>query len=158
MWLIISDTHDNMEKVKTISQIIEEKNIKRIFHCGDIIAPFVLPYLIKPNIEFYGVYGNNDGEKLFLNERSQGKIKVGPVEMEIENYKILIMHEPFLLEAAIKSQIYDFIFYGHTHQIDTRVVGNTLVINPGEACGYLTNKSTVVLLNPENKKYEILEI
>ncbi|KKM79784.1 hypothetical protein LCGC14_1346400, partial [marine sediment metagenome] len=41
-----------------------------LIHCGDYVAPFVKRWFdklddsIKKN--FYGVFGNNDGERLFL--------------------------------------------------------------------------------------------
>jgi predicted phosphodiesterase len=34
----------------------------------------------------------------------------------------------------------------------------TLIVNPGEACGYLTGKSTVALLDTDKHKAEIIEL
>jgi len=68
------------------------------------------------------------------------------------------LHEPYLLESVAQSGVYDFVFYGHTHEVDIRKVGNTLIVNPGESCGYLTGKATVVLLDPKTGSTELLEI
>jgi len=44
---------------------------------------------------------------------------------------------------------YDVIVYGHTHEAKTYKKRRTLVINPGETCGYLTGKPTVAILNTQ---------
>ncbi len=157
LWLILSDSHDNIPKVKKIMDIAIERGISRIIHLGDMVSPFLAPYLLVENIEFTGIFGNNDGEKLFLMQKFKNKIHNGPYEKQIGDYRLFLMHEPYALLPAIKSQLYDFVFYGHTHQIDIRTEGKTLIINPGESCGYLTGKSTAVLLNPSTKEYEIVE-
>ncbi len=156
MWLIISDTHDNLEKAKKAAQIAKERGVKTIFHCGDIVAPFVVP--IFKEFKLYMVYGNNDGEWLYLKEKAGDSIAKGPRELEVDGFKVAMMHEPFLLEAIAKSGMYDFVFYGHTHEIDIRKIGETLIINPGEACGCLTGRATAVLLNPQTGKSEVVDL
>ncbi len=156
MWMVISDTHDNLERVKRAVEEAKKRNVRVVFHCGDIVAPFVIP-LFK-DFELHGVFGNNDGEWLFMKEKAGDAIKKGPRELEVDGKKVALMHEPFLLEAIVKSQMYDYVFYGHTHKMDIRREGKTLVVNPGEACGCLTGKSTMVLLDPDTGEYEVLEI
>ena len=154
--MVISDTHDDLDKVRRFVEIARERGVKRIFHCGDIVAPFVIP--IFEGFDFYAVFGNNDGEWLYLKEKAGDSIKKGPRELEVDGRKVALMHEPFLLEAIVKSQIFDFVFYGHTHEMDIREEGRTLIVNPGEGCGCLTGRATAVLVNPVSKKYEVLEL
>ncbi|ANQ53163.1 metallophosphatase [Thermosipho sp. 1063] len=156
MWLILSDSHDNLTKAKEIEKIISKYSIEAVFHCGDFVAPFILPYFLKE--QFYGVFGNNDGEKLLLSQKSNYRIKPGPYEITLNNFKILIMHEPYALNAAKNSDLYDFVFFGHTHELLAEKHNNTLIINPGESSGWLTGKATAVILEPLTKKYEILNI
>ncbi|UZN22724.1 YfcE family phosphodiesterase [bacterium 3DAC] len=157
-WLVISDTHDNIPMLKKLPGIIESYGITHIFHAGDFIAPFVMPYLLFDGIEFIGVFGNNDGERLFMLEKSQGKVKIGPIEIETPYGKVFLMHEPYALNAAVKSRLYSFVFYGHTHKVDIRKDGEVLVVNPGEYCGYLTGLSTVAIVDPETKEVELIEV
>lgn len=158
MWLVISDSHDNMMMLEKISDLILKRNITHVFHCGDFVAPFTLPLLMRNGVEFFGVFGNNDGERLLLKEKSKNKIFPSPHELEIEGKKIAMFHEPYLLESVAQSNMYDFIFYGHTHKADIRKVGKTLIVNPGESCGYLTGKATIALLDPKTGSAELLEI
>jgi len=158
MWLVLSDSHDNMDKLKKIPDLIQMYNIDTIFHCGDFVAPFTLPYLIYDDIDFYGVFGNNDGEKLLLYEKSNKKIKNGPITVEKDGKKIFLMHEPYSLEAAENSGIYDYVFFGHTHEIVNRKTGKTIVLNPGEFSGWLTGKTTYGIIDPSESKVEIKEL
>ena len=157
-WLVISDTHDNIPMLKKLPEIIERYDVSRIFHAGDFIAPFVMHYLMFEGVEFIGVFGNNDGEKLFMRDKSEGRVKVGPIEIHTEYGKVFLMHEPYSLDAAIKSGLYDFVFYGHTHKVDIRKEGNVLVVNPGEYCGYLTGVATVAVVDPLKREVELIEV
>ena len=62
------------------------------------------------------------------------------------------------MKALVESKRYDIVVRGHTHKPEIKKVGKTLVINPGEACGYLSGKRTIALLDLEKSKGEIFEI
>ena len=156
MWMVMSDSHDNLENVKKALEEARRRGVKHVFHCGDIVSPFVIPLF--EGFELHAVFGNNDGEWLYLKEKAKDSIAKGPREIEIEKKKIALMHEPFLLEAIVRSGMYDFVFYGHTHEIDIRKEGKTLIVNPGETCGCLKGKATVVFVDPETKDHEVFEI
>jgi hypothetical protein len=50
--------------------------------------------------------------------------------------------------------MYDLVIYGHTHKAETHRVGETLVINPGEATDWLTGRGQVVVLDTETMETE----
>ena len=154
---IISDTHDNCNNLTEILRILKKEGIETIIHLGDIVSPFCVDRL---NVKMvYAVFGNNDGDKLLLQSRFQKKgyiIKKGPYDIEIDSVKFAIMHEPFELDAFIKSQLYDVVCYGHTHELEIRE-GKPLVINPGEAGGWLSEPTFVILKLP-SLEYRIVHI
>ena len=158
MWLIVSDTHDNLMKVDRIVELVLELKPSLMIHCGDVVAPFVIPRLDRTEIPYMGVFGNNDGDRFLLSQRSSGKFTFAPRKETIEGKSVLIMHEPFMLEEAKRSGMYDFIFFGHTHEVSVERYGDTLVVNPGEACGYLNGRATAALVDPETKSCRILEL
>jgi len=155
---IIADTHDNCDNIKEILRILKKEKIETIIHLGDIISPFCVDRL---NIKMvYAVFGNNDGDKLLLDKRFQEKgfiIKKGPYGLEIKGIRFIIMHEPFALESFIESKRYDVVCYAHTHNLDIRE-GKPLVINPGEAGGWLRPEPTFVILELPSLKYKIIHI
>jgi len=158
MWLLISDTHDNMDKIKKIPDLIKNYSITKVFHCGDMVSPFTVKYFLNSGTEFYGIFGNNDGEKIGLNKVSGNLIGYGPRAVETDGKKIFMMHEPYSLIAAENSGVYDYVFFGHTHEKVNRKNNNTFVINPGEGCGWLTGKATCAVINPFTEEVKIVEI
>ncbi len=158
---IISDTHDNMKSVKMFVNRIETEEIDIILHAGDIVAPFVIKELAKVNVPIYAVFGNNDGEKIFLSKligETGGQILPSPQVFEIANKKILMMHEPYILEYEKYNSEYDIIIYGHTHKKEISKYGNRWVINPGTLGGYLAPKKTFVIWDTQANKIEEKEI
>ncbi len=61
-----------------------------------------------------------------------------------------------LLQSLINVGGYDVIIHGHTHEPKTYQKGKTLVINPGEVCGYLTEKPTIATLDTKTLKAKII--
>jgi uncharacterized protein len=56
-------------------------------------------------------------------------------------------HETELLNAIIDSGYFNALIHGHSHMRGIERRGKTLVINPGELCGYLTGKPSLALLD-----------
>ena len=71
--------------------------------------------------------------------------------------RIALTHgdEEELLRSLTKYGGYDVLVYGHTHEAKVVEGGQTLVINPGEICGYLTGKSTFAILNTADRKVRL---
>lgn len=162
---LISDTHDHMDNIKEFVNIFNDNEVDYIFHCGDFVSPFVARVLNKlnENVKFFGVRGNNDGDIIHLNRTfaNLGKIQENHVIAEVDGLSILMLHghaiSVEMIDAIAAIAKYDLIFHGHYHEIRDEVVGEkTRVLNPGEACGYLTGKSTAMLIKiGEQKKLEV---
>lgn len=155
---VISDTHDHMENIRKILEILKKRAVKVIIHAGDFISPFTWRVFKNFDGEFYGVFGNNDGDRVLLKKMYGDKIQKAIRTIEIAGKKIAIMHEPQVLEELALSEKFDLIIYGHMHEIDVRRVGKTLILNPGEACGWLYGKATFVILDTESLETEVIEI
>lgn len=156
---ILSDTHDHLPLLRKALGMMKERGVELVLHAGDFVSPFTAEPFREVGLRMVGVFGNNDGDKLYLRERFQGigELHHGPHELELFGRRILLMHEPRALEALVASGRYDLVVYGHTHRIELRE-GRTLVINPGEAGGWLTGKSTCALVDLHTLKAEIVEL
>lgn len=155
---IISDSHDNMPKIREAVKLFNERGMELVIHAGDFIAPFTIDPLNELNCQYFGVFGNNDGEKFGLSKKSQGRITQPPNLVEFGGKKILVMHEPNELIALTKSQFYDIVVYGHTHDPLVEKHKKTLVINPGECCGWVNGRSTIVVADLDKMEAEIIEL
>lgn len=154
---VISDTHDHLDNIKKAINILKERKIKNIIHLGDYCSPFSVSLIKMDTV--YAIFGNNDGDKLFLQkkaDKSDFTIDHGPKAITIEGRKIVIMHEPYQLEAFRKSGLYDIILHGHTHQ--HYIKKNPLTVNPGELCGYLSGKASFAIIELKKLECEIVEV
>jgi len=156
---IISDTHENEKAIKKAVNIFKEKNIEFGVHCGDIISPPMLEHFKGMKMKF--VFGNNDGERDGLNAMAylQGfEIITDEKEFEYKGKKFYVYHgtKKEKLDAAIKSNKYDYILTGHTHIKRDEKMGKTRVINPGAL--FRIYPYTIALLDAEKDKLEFVEI
>jgi len=166
---VLSDSHDHKDNILKVVSIINERKAEVVIHCGDYVAPFVKRWFdelddqIKKN--FYGVFGNNDGERLFL-KQNLGQIcrfaeNGHELNLELGDKKIYVSHMPRqeTISALALSGKYDMILSGHTHVLRNEKYENgVLALNPGEVCGYLTGKSTFAIIDADKLEAEIIEL
>lgn len=159
---IISDTHDRLDAVEKAVDLFNTVGVEVVLHAGDLVSPFVVPRLARLKARLYYVWGNNDGDKLLVSKRMAELGMEPPAEMALLNIagkRIALLHgtsEP-IVEALAKSAQFDVIVRGHTHKAEI-IRGDCLIINPGEACGYLTGRKTVAILETDSMEAQILEI
>lgn len=156
---VISDTHDNLALLRAALRRIADEGAGLVLHAGDIVSPFMAVPFKETGLRVIGVFGNNDGDKLYLRERFSevGELHFGPYELVIDGRKVLLMHEPRALEALVSSGEYDLVIYGHTHQVDHRP-GKPLVLNPGEGGGWLSGEPTFALVDLERLEAEVRKL
>jgi hypothetical protein len=156
---IISDTHDNRTAIRQAVEIFNSRGAVLVIHAGDLVAPFTALDFKALKCPMEIVFGNNDGEKIGLSAsfKEIGNLLPGPRTFSFQGKKFLLMHEPGSLDALAGSNSVDVVIYGHTHEIDIRK-GPPLIINPGEAGGWLRDKSTIALLDLETMAVEVIEL
>jgi len=140
---VLSDTHDNIPKIKKAVAFFNKEKVDLVLHAGDYIAPFSLSPLEKLNCPYQGTLGNNDGEKEGLLVKSKNRIKPVVLELNLAGKKIAVSHDRDKLNARKK---YDLVIFGHSHHPEITKSKHTLFVNPGECGGWLTGKSTVAIV------------
>lgn len=161
---LISDTHDRLPMVGKAVKRLNEENVGLVLHAGDYVAPFVIPMFKDLKAKLIGVFGNNDGDHQLLKRRfSENKnleIRDRFAMIVVDGTKIALLHgdEEELVKALIESEGFDVIVHGHAHTAGAYRRGKTLVVNPGEVCGYLTGKSTLALLDTAKQEAKIIEL
>ena len=160
----ISDTHDNLPQIEKAVKYLNEQNVALVLHAGDYVAGFVIPKFKQLNCKLIGVFGNNDGDHELLKKRfsetTNCTVHDRFATVELEGYRIALLHgeETELLNAIVNSGYFDAVIHGHSHNRNVEKMGKTLVINPGELCGYLTGKSTLALLDTVKNEAKIIEL
>ena len=161
---VIADTHDNLPIIEKAIRKLNDEKVDLVLHAGDYVAPFVIPKFKALNARLIGVFGNNDGDHEFLKKRFSEcpncEIRGRFAEINADGFKIALLHgdETELLNALINHGNFDGIVHGHSHANVARKNGKTLIVNPGETCGYLTGKPTIALLDTEKREARIVEL
>ncbi|MFH1622483.1 MAG: metallophosphoesterase [Candidatus Omnitrophota bacterium] len=139
---IIADSHDNLPKLKKAVTLFNKKNVSLVLHAGDYVAPFSVGIIENNlNCEYMGIFGNNDGERDGLFNRSKGKINNNFLELDKFGKNIFMIHD--FSKIKVDPRNYDIVIYGHTHKAKIENNEKAWIINPGECGGWLTGSSTV---------------
>lgn len=161
---VMADTHDSLPLIERAVKRLNEEKVELVLHAGDFISPFVLPRLAELEAMIIGVFGNNDGEREYLNKKSEEypnfhlRGNFARVERGGPSIALLHGHERELLHALIEREAFDIIVHGHTHKAGVYEKGRTLVVNPGEVCGYITGRTTLALLDTDTRAAEIIDL
>ncbi|MEM3958343.1 MAG: metallophosphoesterase [Thermoproteota archaeon] len=159
---LISDTHDHLKMIEKAVAFFNERNVDMVLHAGDVISPFTARKFKECRSKLILVYGNNDGDRGNLQRAFSeigGQFYWPAAILELEGRKTLVLHgeDLKLIEEIVSRNMFDLIVSGHTHEKNVRRLGRTLWVNPGEACGYLTGRSTVALYDSSTHEVEITE-
>ena len=137
---VLADIHDNIWNLA--------KALPRLSDCdellclGDLCSPFTLTAIAEG---FAGtvhlVWGNNDGDKLFLTRSAD---KAGDVrlygdlaQLTVDGRLIGLTHYPSIAATLADSGRYDLVCHGHDHERKMAHVAKTVLLNPGEIMGRL---------------------
>jgi putative phosphoesterase len=150
---LVGDSHDHLHNIIRTVAFLNAERVDLVLHTGDFIAPFVIPEFARCTAPVVGVFGNNDGDRESLNARCgeyrNMEIRGNFCELEPDGLKVALLHgqEGALLHDLVESGFYDLVVHGHTHRAEISRRGKTMVINPGEICGYLTGNPTCALFD-----------
>ncbi|SEW27976.1 metallophosphoesterase [Natrinema salifodinae] len=133
---IVSDTHDNVEATERATEIFEAEGVETVIHCGDFVAPLMVPYF--EDFELHGVLGNNDGDVANLQGAfdslgGESQLHGRFADIEFDGLSFAVLHGEQLaeVEAIAAGETYDFVCYGHHHERELSAEGRTTVLNPG---------------------------
>lgn len=161
---IISDTHDRRGMVDAAVERFNQEGVECVLHAGDFVSPFVVSWLSRLESPLVGVFGNNDGDRTLLQERfaeyDHLDLRGDFARLELSGARIALLHghQRDLLAALIETGWFDYVVHGHSHRAGCSGQGRTRVVNPGEACGYLTGRSTVGILETEGGAWEVVAL
>ena len=161
---IIADTHYNLPLVDKAIERLNREKVETVLHAGDYVAPFTVVRFKQLKAKLIGVFGNNDGVPEFLKKRfadiETAEIRGNFAEVTVDGLKIALLHgeDEELLKSLVNTESYDVVVHGHSHEAKTYKEAKTIVINPGEVCGYLSGKSTMALLNTATREVTIIQL
>lgn len=160
---LLSDTHDRLPLINEAVKQLNELNVDLVLHAGDFISPFVADSFKNLKAPLIGVFGNNDGDKVMLKQKFAefgADLRGRFAFVNFDGLRIALLHgdEKELMRSLLELESHDVLVCGHTHVPKTYRKGNTLVINPGEACGLLSGNPTMSLLDTDTLEVKTINI
>jgi putative phosphoesterase len=160
---LMSDTHDRLPLIDKAVKKLNEEKAELVLHAGDYVAPFVASHFKPLKARLIGVFGNNDGDRALLRAKFAeigAEIRGRFAYVTADGLKIALLHgdETDLLQSLLELESHDIIVNGHSHMAITYRKGRTVVINPGEACGYLSEQPTISILYTDTLDVKTIQL
>jgi len=158
----MADTHDRLDAIDKAISFFNSQGVTDVLHAGDLVSPFAVPLFSRLKANLYFVWGNNEGDRGYIRLRFAdiGVIPLGDfAELQLGGKRVALIHGTHeqIVDSLVKSGCYDLVVRGHTHTAEI-IQGKTLLVNPGEACGYLTGHQTVALIDLKKMNGQIVEL
>ena len=159
---LIADTHDRVPAIAELLRRMAAGGVGIVLHAGDYCSPFSLKPFHDLHLPTAGVFGRNDGDPEGLTAAAnQGGLGMelfrSPHSLSIDGRRVLLVHD--LTDAAGRSiEAHEFVVHGCSHREEMRTRGDALIINPGEACGWVYGAPTAAILDFETKQVEIIKL
>lgn len=157
---VMSDTHDRLDAIDKAINYFNSQNVTDVLHAGDLVSPFVVPRFLELKAKLHFVWGNNEGAREFTKVKFAdiGVVPLGDfAEIKLCNKMIALVHgtEQRIVDSLVNCGSYDLVVRGHNHKAEI-IIGRTMMVNPGEVCGYLTGCQTVALVDLETMQGRIV--
>ncbi len=158
---LLSDTHDRLPAIRALLEYMQRLGVGLVLHAGDFCAPFSLQPFIDVNMQMVGVFGRNDGDHEGLRafaQRGMGlELFESPHSFELGGQRILLVHD--MADASPRSiESHGVVVHGFTHREEMMIRGETLIVNPGEGCGWLHGKPSGAILDLDSKDVHFFKL
>ena len=137
---ILSDSHDQILHLQRAVEYATLQGAEILIHCGDLISPFMLPYLASFKGQVHLIYGNNVGDQHLISSRCETEINniqhhgiFGAIT--VNQLQIAFHHYPELAYGVAETGKYDIVCCGHNHICTVKKINSCLLLNPGDLLG-----------------------
>lgn len=158
---VLADTHDRVPAIAAFAQRFRDAGIGMVLHAGDYCASWALRPIRDANLALAGVFGLNDGDHEGLRvEAAKGmgiELYESPHSVELGGVRLLLVHDlNDINERSVAG--HGIVIHGFTHKRRVETQGDTLLLNPGEACGWLFGAPSAAILDLDTKQVEFLQL
>ncbi|MDQ6717907.1 MAG: metallophosphoesterase [Gemmatimonadota bacterium] len=158
---VMADTHDRLPAIEELLSKMAERGVSMVMHAGDYCSPFALAPFQTAGLPLLGVFGRNDGDQTTLEATASAgfgaEIYESPHSFEVGGHKVMLVHE---LGEINKRSIasHDFVIHGSSHKLEQTRRDTTLLLNPGEACGWITGSCTAMVVDLDTGEVEVITL
>lgn len=159
---VLSDTHDNLDNLLTVLEILRQRGIQTVIHCGDLTDFSLISHF--SGFRLIYLTGNMDA--------ASGTIKKRVEQMREDNFAGLVFQGNLdgVMVAATHSHLegkvmelvqekrFCWIFHGHTHKRRDETIQGTRIINPGALGGLVRGPRSFCIVDLTAGEVEFIEL
>lgn len=158
---LMADSHDRLPAVAALLGQMRDKGATMVLHTGDYVSPLILKPFEDLHMTLAGVFGRNDGDPQGLLSRASAGLGLelfeSPHSFEVAGKQILLVHD--IADAQKRSvAAHPVVVHGFTHQQSMQTRDDTLLVTPGEACGWMYGTPGAALLDLDTRKVQFLNL
>jgi hypothetical protein len=158
---LISDTHDRVPAVAALLKQFQAHGVELILHAGDFCSPFSLVPFQEGAAPMVGVFGRNDGDREGLRQTAAQclacELFEAPHSTQIGEHRILLTHD--LADVTERSVLsHTLVVHSHEHRQEMKTRGETLIVSPGEACGWVYGAPCAAILDLDSTRVEFIKL
>lgn len=159
---ILSDTHNERIRLRSVVAECRAEKIHVLIHCGDSTSPNLIEEM--DGFEVIYTFGNGDSSQ---NQIHQAVLATHPnsycgysYQGPVGGVQIGVAHGnmPELLDSMVESGKNTYIFSGHTHRRSDILVHTTRLINPGALGGTYHEEHSFAILDLEDGDLQFINI
>jgi putative phosphoesterase len=158
---LVSDSHDRVPAVRALVERMISEGVAVILHAGDWCSPFTLRALSDLQVPLLGTFGRNDGDPEGLRAAAQtcigAELYESPHSFSLGGQQILVVHDINDVHERSLAQ-HAVVVHGFTHVAEMKTRGDTLIVNPGEACGWVHGEPSAAILDLQTHAVEFLKL
>lgn len=158
---LMADSHDRVPAVAELLRQIRERGATMVLHAGDFVSPLILKPFEELHMTLAGVFGRNDGDPQGLMSRASAGMGLelfeSPHSFELSGKQILLVHDIGDVQKRSLSS-HAIVVHGFTHKQAMKTRGDTLLVNPGEACGWMHGVPGAAILDLDTKSVEFITL
>ena len=158
---LLSDTHDRIPAIASLLRYMQGHGVNLVLHAGDFCAPFALRPFVELNMPVIGIFGRNDGDREGLRAYAQQGMGIelfeSPHSLELGGARILMVHD--IGDVSDRSiGVHSIVIHGFTHREEMKSRGETLIVNPGEGCGWLHGEPSGAILDTVSRDVQFFKL
>ncbi len=156
---VMADSHDRVPAIAEIVRQMQAAGVTMLIHAGDYCAPFSLRPIEEASLSLAGVFGKNDGDSQGLLAKATAgfgaELFESPHSFEVGGQRILVVHDIGEVQPR-STEGHSIVVHGCTHQQEMKNRGDTLILNPGEACGWVYGTPKAAIIDLATKRVEFI--
>lgn len=158
---VMGDTHDRLPAIREFLRRFREEDVTLVLHTGDYCAPFALEPFVTQYQPLIGVFGRNDGDIEGLRAVAHSGVGIelfeSPHSFKLGEHTVMLVHD--ISDVQPRSvAAHEFVFHGSLHQQEMKTRDDALIVNPGEACGWLHGSPTAAIVDLDSRHVEFVKL